>query len=115
MHSEILYTALTAEKISSEQTRLIEAVMELVELPSHKARQLLQVMKWNYEKLGELYFENPTALLSKAGCITLEDEAPSQRVERQLSGQKVITDTPVPFRNRLGVRLPCLPTAPGVS
>ncbi|KAJ1495026.1 hypothetical protein T484DRAFT_2273029 [Baffinella frigidus] len=77
------FTALTADSIAKEQRKNIEAVMDLTELPPQTSRQLLQQMRWNYEKLAELYFEDPEALLSKAGAVVRENAV------RELSGSAV--------------------------
>ena len=77
------YTALTSDSIAKEQRTSIEAVMDLTELDTSSSRLLLQQMRWNYEKLAELYFEDPDALLSKAGAVVREN------AERELSGNAV--------------------------
>ncbi len=35
----------------------MQQVIDLTQLPSHIARQLLEQMRWSYESLAELYFE----------------------------------------------------------
>lgn len=59
--------ALTSDDIGLEQQKLIQNVQDLTEVESHVARQLLQEMKWNYEAVVELYYEDTEKLLSKAG------------------------------------------------
>ena len=64
--------ALTSDDIGLEQHKLIENVQDLTAVESHVARQLLQEMKWNYESVAELYYEDTEKLLSKAGISVNE-------------------------------------------
>lgn len=87
-----MYVALPAESIASEQLALIEKVMDLMELPAHTARMLLQRMRWSYDKLAELYFEDPDDLLEKAGCMTAGEDGKSKlrrHLSREMSGNAV--------------------------
>ena len=54
--------------------------MDLTEVASHVARQLLQEMKWNYEAVAELYYEDTDKLLAKAGVVA------ATRVQKSNSG-----------------------------
>ena len=82
---EALYVALTADDIGLEQRKLIQNVQDLTEVESHVARQLLQQMKWNFETVAELYFEDPEKLLSKAG-VTVDQAVAAGKVVRSESG-----------------------------
>jgi hypothetical protein len=87
-----MYVALPAEEIASEQLALIEKVMDLMQLPAHTARMLLQRMRWSYDKLAELYFEDPEDLLQKAGCMTAGEDGKSKlrrHLSREMSGNAV--------------------------
>mmetsp|Transcript_49385 Transcript_49385/g.116377 ORF Transcript_49385/g.116377 Transcript_49385/m.116377 type:complete len:602 (+) Transcript_49385:258-2063(+) len=66
-NKEPAFQALTSDDIVTEQREAIERVMDLTQVPSHMARQLLQEMRWNHEALAELYFEDPDRLMAKAG------------------------------------------------
>ena len=61
--------ALTGDDIGLEQQKIIKNVQDLTEVESHVARQLLQEMRWNYEAVAELYFEDAEKLLAKAGIV----------------------------------------------
>ena len=64
--------ALTGDDIGLEQHKLIKNVQDLTEVESHVARQLLQEMRWNFESLAELYYEDTEKLLAKAGIAVSE-------------------------------------------
>jgi len=85
------YVALTADDIGLEQQRLIHNVQDLTEVESHVARQLLQEMKWNYEAVAELYYEDTEKLLSKAG-VAVSEAATAKKVMRTDSGLKLGDD-----------------------
>jgi ariadne-1 len=85
------YVALTAEDIGLEQQKLITSVQDLTEVEGHVARQLLQEMKWNYEALAELYYEDTDKLLAKAGIAEAE-EAVGKRAPNSASGLQLDAD-----------------------
>mmetsp|Transcript_86290 Transcript_86290/g.230452 ORF Transcript_86290/g.230452 Transcript_86290/m.230452 type:complete len:457 (+) Transcript_86290:124-1494(+) len=86
------HTQLTAESLENEQSKVIKKVMELTELPSHTARQILQEMRWSFEALAERYYEDGERLLSSAGAsLTSSAEAPTVSYQRSNSGCVVLS------------------------
>jgi len=81
--SEMAYVALTSDDILLEQQQAIKQTEDLTALPSQVCRQLLQEMKWNYEAVAELYYEDECKLLSKAGISANETVL---RLNRQGTG-----------------------------
>mmetsp|Transcript_18645 Transcript_18645/g.45859 ORF Transcript_18645/g.45859 Transcript_18645/m.45859 type:complete len:553 (-) Transcript_18645:95-1753(-) len=91
---EKTYIPLTAEAIEIEQKKAIQQVIDLTQLKPHVARQLLQEMRWSYEALAELYFEDPEKLLSKAGAAVdgeAVDSAALRRSDSQPLGDEEVT------------------------
>ena len=83
--------ALTGDDIGLEQQKIIKNVQDLTEVESHVARQLLQEMRWNYEAVAELYFEDAEKLLAKAGIVVAE-AAVDKRAQGSESGLHLETD-----------------------
>ena len=60
-------------------------MQDLTEVESHVARQLLQEMKWNFETVAELYFQDSEKLLAKAG-VTVDQTVAAAKIVRSDSG-----------------------------
>ena len=89
--TETAYVSLTGDDIGLEQHELITNVQDLTEVESHVARQLLQEMKWNYESLAELYYEDTEKLLAKAG-IAVSEATVGKQAQRSASGLHLEAD-----------------------
>mmetsp|Transcript_50785 Transcript_50785/g.158688 ORF Transcript_50785/g.158688 Transcript_50785/m.158688 type:complete len:584 (+) Transcript_50785:83-1834(+) len=86
---ESCYVKLTADDIVKEQRKLIQNVVELTKLPGHTARQLLQEMKWSFENVAVLYYDDQDKLFAKAG-ISVNGEAIDAVAVRGSSGSFVL-------------------------
>ena len=81
--------ALTADDVGTEQQKLIEKVQELTQVESYVARQLLQQMNWNFDRLAELYYEDEEKLRAKAGIAVSDTAGAGTGTQRQDSGLHV--------------------------
>ena len=83
------YVPLTADDIALEQQELIRNVQDLTAVEGHISRQLLQEMKWSYESVAEVYYEDPERLLAKAGVTVTEAAASRKSLGHEKSGMNI--------------------------
>ncbi|KAL7753149.1 hypothetical protein RI367_001602 [Sorochytrium milnesiophthora] len=73
---EVEYTPRTPAEILAFQRREVEHVAGITGIAEQHVATLLRHFNWNKERLIELYMDQPEKVLSDAGVITDEKEAP---------------------------------------
>ncbi|ETN43100.1 uncharacterized protein HMPREF1541_02258 [Cyphellophora europaea CBS 101466] len=76
---EIEFKVLNPLDIQVQQDKQFQEVASVIELPTEQTAILLRFMRWNKEKLLEMYMENPEKVLEDAGLGPTFAEAPKTR------------------------------------
>lgn len=91
---EIDFKVFSPDDIQLHQDRQINEVSAILGQPSEATAILLRHMRWNKERLIELYMERPESVLEKAGLGPESTQTPSTRVIKGFVCDICCEDTP---------------------